>query len=332
MKIAVLGAGGFIGSHLVEYLVKRGEHAVVGVDVDREKLSDLEASALTFHQADVRVADALLDDVVRAADLVVDLVAHANPSLYVTSPVEVFELNFLQNLKIARLCMKHAKHLVQYSSAEVYGKADQGGSCSEAATDSVLGPVGKQRWIYAASKSLLERVLYAHGLRGDLSYTIVRPFNFIGSRLDYLVSPGSMGGPRVFAHFMSALLRGGPMFLVDGGHHRRTFLHVEDANEAFQALLEHPEKSRNEIFNVGNPSNEITIRELAGLMTMLYAELVGEAPDCELVEVSAERFYGAGYEDADRLPPDVRKLRALGWEPRYDLESTFRDAMASYLK
>ena len=73
----------------------------------------------------------------------------------------------------------------------------------------VLGPVHKQRWIYAASKSLLERILYAHGMARSLEHTIVRPFNFIGSRIDYLVPAGSMGGPRVFAHFMSALLQEG---------------------------------------------------------------------------------------------------------------------------
>ena len=94
----------------------------------------------------------------------------------------------------------------------------------------MFGPVQKQRWIYATAKMLLERVLYAHGVAGELDYTIVRPFNFIGSRIDYLVPANAIGGPRVFPHFMSALLTGGPLRLVDGGHVHRAFLHIADAN------------------------------------------------------------------------------------------------------
>ena len=227
--------------------------------------------------------------------------------------------------------MKHRKHLFQFSSAEVYGKARYDGLYSEDKTDFVFGPVHKQRWIYAEGKALLERVLYAYGDAGDLDYTILRPFNFIGSRLDYLVPAGTMGGPRVFAHFMSALLSGGPLYLVDGGHTHRSFLHIADANEAFQTLLEHLDEARNQIFNVGNPANDVTIRELALLMIDLYKELTGKTSASDLVDVSGEEFYGPGYEDADRLAPDISKLRALGWQPHRDLRTTFRDAMAYYV-
>jgi len=332
LRITLLGAAGFVGSHLVEHLVKRGEHEVVGVDVDCEKLSHLDPTAFTFHLADVRAARGLVDDLVRRSDVVVDLIAFANPSLYVSSPLEVFRLNFVCNLEIAELCIRHCKRLIQYSSSEVYGKADRGNCFSETTTDMVLGPVHKQRWIYAASKSLLERILYAHGTAGELEYTIVRPFNFIGSRIDYLVPVGTMGGPRVFAHFMSALLHGGPMFLVDGGRVHRTFLDIRDANEAFQVLLDRFEMSRNQIFNFGNPANNVTMRELAQLMKGLYEELTGLPSPSELVDVPGERFYGAGYEDADRLPPDISRIRALGWEPHHDLRRTLRDAMTYYIE
>jgi UDP-apiose/xylose synthase len=196
----------------------------------------------------------------------------------------------------------------------------------------VLGPVHKHRWIYAAAKGLLERVLHAHGLNSDLEYTIIRPFNFLGSRIDYLVAPGTTGGPRVFAHFMSALMSGGPMLLVDGGHVHRAFTHVQDANEAFHILLAKPDQSRNEIFNVGNPTNDITIRELAHLMSEIYGELTGKIAASEIREISGTDFYGEGYEDSSRLPPDIRKLEALGWTPKCDLRSALRDAMAYYLQ
>lgn len=332
MKIAILGAGGFIGSHLVEHLLARREHEVVGLDVSDEKLNGARGAGLTFHLADIRAAPGLVDDVIRQADVVFDLIAYANPSLYVTSPVEVFDLNFMQNLRIAESCIQHGTRLVQFSSAEVYGKALTGEAYNEETTDIVLGPVHKQRWIYATAKLLLDRVLYAHGVAGNLDYTIIRPFNFIGARLDYLVPPGSMGGPRVFCHFLSALMGSGPLYLVDGGTVHRAFLHIADAMDAIQVLLDRPNETRNQIYNVGNPDNNVTIRELAELMSAVYEQLTGERPPSAMVDVSGEVFYGAGYEDSDRLPPDISKMVALGWRPRYDLWETLQDAMGYYLE
>jgi UDP-apiose/xylose synthase len=327
--ILILGAGGFIGSHLVEHLLKVTDHELVGLDVSAEKLDGIAGKNFSFLEADLREAWSLMAELVPEADIVVDLIAYANPSMYVSSPLEVFDLNFVQNLEVAKLCVKHGTRLIQYSSAEVYGKNTEGDTYCEETSDLVYGPIPKQRWIYAASKALLERILYAHGVAGDLDYTIVRPFNFIGSRIDYLVPANAVGGPRVFPHFMSALLTGGPLRLVDGGHVHRSFTHIEDANRAFVTLLEDP-RARLGIFNVGNPANNITIREVGLLMLELYAEIMGKRATSELVEISGEEFYGPGYEDGDRLPPDIGKMRALGWIPRHDLRSTLRDAMQYY--
>jgi UDP-apiose/xylose synthase len=331
MRITILGAGGFIGSHMVEHLLALGGYEISGLDLSSEKLIGIGDRHLRFYEADVRRSPELVENLVRGADAVVDLIAYANPSMYVTEPLEVFELNFIQNLEIAKLCVAHRKRLIQYSSAEVYGKSTEGTAYHEDLTDGVLGPVHKQRWIYATAKMLLERVLFAQGVAGQLEFTIIRPFNFIGSRIDYLVPANAIGGPRVFPHFMSALLTGGPLRLVDGGEVKRAFMHIEDANAGFQAILEHREESRNQIFNLGNPANNLTIRELSRLMLELYEELTGVPSVSQLVEISGEEFYGVGYEDSSRLPPDVSKLRALGWSPRHDIRSTLRDAMAYYL-
>src|SRR5512146_2489608 len=118
MEIAILGAGGFIGSHLVEHLAATSSHHVTGVDVSSRKLAGVPDASFTFRHGDVRKDRALIDAVIRDADIVVDLIAYANPSRYVTAPLEVFDLNFLQNLEIARSCIAHGKRLVQYSSAE----------------------------------------------------------------------------------------------------------------------------------------------------------------------------------------------------------------------
>jgi UDP-apiose/xylose synthase len=328
MNIALLGAGGFIGSHLVEHLLARGEHAIVGVDISDEKLAGIEGSAFTFHQIDIHD---IPDEVIRNADVVVDLIAYANPSIYVEAPLSVFQLNFEANMRIVDACVRHGKRLIQYSTSEVYGKAGANTDVyREDESDLVMGPVTKQRWIYAAAKQLLERVIHAYSLQGDIEFTIVRPFNFIGPRIDYLVPSGTMGGPRVFAHFMSSLLQGGPMHLVDGGHVHRTFLSIYDANTAFQTVLDRPE-ARNEIYNFGNPANDISIRDLATAMTDIYTELAGAPPRCEFVEVTGETFYGVGYEDMDRVPPDVSKLVRLGWEPTRNLDDTLRDTIGYYL-
>jgi len=331
MNVVILGAGGFVGSHLVEHLLSHSPYSIVGLDVASDKLAGVSSPRFTFHEEDVRLSPSLLDRIVASADVVIDLIAYANPSMYVSSPLEVFDLNFMQNLEIARACIRHRKRLIQYSSAEVYGKNVSGESYNEETTDCVFGPVNKQRWIYANAKLLLDRVIHAHGMEGDLDFTIIRPFNFIGPRIDYLVPPGSMGGPRVFAHFMSALLADGPIFLVDGGEVHRAFLHIDDASRALQMVLEQPEASRNQIYNVGNPANNITIRELAVLMRRTFEEIMGRPSRSELVDVPGEVFYGAGYEDADRLPPDIGKICSLGWAPRHDLAETVRHTMQYYL-
>jgi UDP-apiose/xylose synthase len=326
VKLLIIGAGGFIGSNLIEYLIDRGEHEIVGVDVTNEKLYGIEGPNFTYIDADITESPELTDKLVSESDVVVDLIAYANPSIYVASPLDVVRLNFFENLKIAEMCMKHNKRLFQYSTSEVYGKSGHSGSYSEDSSDLTMGPTTKQRWIYASGKQYLERIIHAHGLRGDIEYTIVRPFNFVGPRFDYLVEANTLGGPRVFAHFMSALITGGPMYLVDGGNQRRSFTHIDDASEAFTTLLD-SSAAINQIYNIGNPETDTSIKELAHYMMNLYEELTGKTPDNELIEISGEDFYGKGYEDMDRVPPDISKLMALGWAPTRDKHKTFADAM-----
>jgi len=329
MNVLVLGAGGFIGSNLVEHFAERSEHDVVGIDLSRDKLAGIRSPGFRFVRADITRTPRAVERAVKAADVVIDLVAYANPSLYTTAPLDVIRTNFTANAWIVETCVRHGARLIQFSTSEVYGKATSE-TYVEDETDLRLGPVTRSRWVYASSKQLLERVIHAHGEAGDLEYTILRPFNLIGPRFDYLVPPGTTGGPRVFAHFMSALLSDGPMYLVDGGQQRRAFTHVEDALAFVELLLHHP-GARNEIFNVGNPANDISIRDLALLMLRSYEALTGTAADCDLVEIPGIDFYGPGYEDTSRVPPDVTKARSLGWEPQHDLESTILRSMEATL-
>jgi len=332
MQIGILGAGGFIGSNLIEYLLDRGEHEVLGVDISDEKIAHLlDRPGFSFELSNIHADAEGTEKVIRESDVVVDLVAYANPSVYINNPLEVFRVNFAANMDVLQMCIRHGRRLIQYSTAEIYGKPAPGlTKYTEDDTDFTYGPINKQRWIYAAGKQLLERVIHAHGLAGELDYTIVRPFNFVGPRCDYLVPAGTTGGPRLFSHFMSALITGGPMYLVNGGTVRRSFTHIQDANEAFQVLLDHPD-AHGQAFNIGNPGNDTTVAEVATLMRDLYEEITGTKPQGEIVEMSGEEFYGVGYEDNGRAVPDVSKLGRLGWQPTRGLRKTFFDAMLFHL-
>ena len=329
MKILIFGAGGFIGSNLIEHLIQQGEHEVVGLDITDTKLAGIEGPNFTFIKGNIS-DEALANKLVAECDVVVDLIAYANPSIYVESPLEVVNLNFFENMKILEYCLHHQKRLVQYSTSEVYGKRSRDEEYNDDTSDLIMGPVQKQRWIYASSKQLLERIIYAHGLKGDLDYSIIRPFNFVGPRFDYLVPAGSKGGPRVFSHFLSAMFTGGPIYLVDGGGQHRCFTHINDASTAFSAILENS-GGHNEIFNVGNPDTNTTMEGLARLMQEIYEDLTGTKPENEIIVIDGEEFYGKGYEDMDRVPPNVDKLMALGWKPTKDLDTIFREAVKYYV-
>jgi UDP-apiose/xylose synthase len=348
LKILSLGAGGFIGSHLTRHLIGRG-HEVTGVDTHTDKLEDLLGHPrLAFVERDIRDASVGLEGLVARADVVVDLIAYANPGLYLRQPLDVFRLNFTENMRIAEACVAHGRRLVQFSSCEVYGKtvarAAPGklvdpedpslATFHEDESDFILGPVSKHRWIYACAKQLLERVLHAYGLEDRLDYTIVRPFNFIGPRIDYLPSDAP-GFPRVFPHFMEACLTGGEMKLVDGGRHRRCYTDIEDAAACIGLIVENRGGvCARQIFNVGSPGNEVSIRGLAELMREIYLTKLappGARPPT-IVDVSAREFYGPGYDDSDRRIPDISKARTLlGWEPRHDLRQTLERTMSHYV-
>src|ERR1035437_8876677 len=122
MKILALGAGGFIGCHLTSRLLAEG-HVVTAVDLEDGKVSDcLDHPRLTFLRQDIRAPEWNLDRMVEDADLVIDLIAYANPGLYLRIPLAVFRLNFTENLKIAEACVRHRKRLIQFSTCEVYGR------------------------------------------------------------------------------------------------------------------------------------------------------------------------------------------------------------------
>src|SRR5258708_8413975 len=253
MKILTLGAAGFIGSHLTHRLLKE-RHTVTAVDLYSEKVAEyLNDENLTCIQQDIRSPGWDLDGAVEEADLVIDLIAYANPGLYLRIPLEVFRLNFIENLKIAEACVRHGKRLIQFSTCEVYGRTAASlrnarvadpedpihATFSEDTSEYILGPVSKHRWIYSSAKQLLERVLHAYGIEQGFNYTIIRPFNFIGPKIDFLLHEKE-GIPRVFSFFMDALLNGTQMKLVNGGVNRRCYAYIDDAVECTNLIMNNP--------------------------------------------------------------------------------------------
>jgi UDP-apiose/xylose synthase len=340
-KIALLGCGGFIGSHCLDLFLAHPAFEVEGWDWNAAKIAGhLGHPRFRFHAGDI-YAMADLRERLAACDAVISLAAICNPSQYNTRALDVIESNFIQARVIADHCAAAGRWLIQFSTSEVYGQtlAAWTGSgetdparyeMDEESTPLLLGPIASQRWSYACAKQLLERYIYALHREKGLRYTLVRPFNFLGPRMDFLPGREGEGLPRVLACFTAALLDRRPLPLVDGGRARRTFLAVEEAVQALMRMLERPDAAQNRIFNLGNPANETDIRGLAERMREAAAAVTGDEAylSAPLVAVSAREFYGEGYADSDRRMPRIDLARRLlGWEPREDLPSVLRRSL-----
>ena len=253
--------------------------------------------------------------------MVVPLVAIANPAQYVTHPLRVFELDFEANLDIVRHCVKYNKRLIFPSTSEIYGMSPDP-VLDEETSPLMYGPINKQRWIYAASKQLLDRVIYAYGVRDNLDYTLFRPFNFIGPNLDNVEEPKE-GSSRVFTQFLSNVLYQRPIKLVDGGSQKRSFTFIDDAIEALLTILENKDaRASRRIFNIGNPGQlhlDPRSRRSAPSASRRSSPVLREnAKATEIVDVTAGEYYGKYYQDIQVRVPDIEAAkRDLGWAPKH---------------
>ena len=342
-RIAVLGAGGFIGSHLVPVLAARPDTSIFAVDRTFEKLPE-EATARLAPRSRVERVRAgiedprLLDEVTASCDVVISLTALCNPALYNTQPLAVIEANYGHLVPLVRMCAARRRWLIHFSTCEVYGRVALDGAgrrmdrMDEDTTALFLGPIDRERWTYAAAKQLLERVIWAHGRHEGLPFTIVRPFNVIGPRMDFIPGVDGEGIPRVLASFMHALLSRADLLLVDGGRQRRSFVDVTEFVEAVARIVERRDSCAGQILNLGSAVNDVTIRQLAVAVTAAFCAARPEAPRPRLRSVSAETFYGAGYDDSVRRIPNVDKAqRLLGWRATRTLQQMLPGIVADYL-
>ena len=328
ITVAVVGCGGFIGSHLLKAIFERTCWRVFGVDLESYRIQEyLDHPRFEFMCADL----ARMSVIERIAKfpVVVNLAAICTPSRYMDEAAEVIHSNYDHPARLADACLKSGSWLIHFSTSEIYGKTSaESGLLKEDETDITFGPVNASRWSYATAKLLTER--YLAGLAG-LSWTVVRPFNFVGPYMDFMPGVDGEGIPRVLANFSSALVRGESPALVNGGAARRSFTSVHDAVDFLFALFTAPaENCVGQAFNVGNSDNELSIAELAQKMRSIYACIRGVELSAipEPHEISGEEYYGKGYEDSMRRLPDVSKAeRLVGFRALTPLDVVLRESL-----
>ena len=334
-RVCVLGGGGFLGSHLVGALLEQTPHRIQVVDKQLDKLTQRSDRLLCKREA--IESPGLLDQVTRDNQVIISTTALCNPSQYNTRPVDVIHENFSHLVPLVDLCTQRGRRLIHFSTCEVYGRGEgENGNArqmSEDQTPLILGPVSMERWTYACAKQLLERLIWARVQHDGLSATIVRPFNVIGPRMDYLPGLDGEGTPRVVACFMRALLFSEPLMLVGGGRNQRSFLYVDDFIQGVLRILERPEACAGQIINLGNPAVDISISELAERMSVCYRSLFPNHKPVPLQSVSPEDFYGPGYDDSPRRIPDINKAnRLLDWTPSTTLDEMLPTIIRDYVE
>lgn len=336
MKILILGVNGFIGNSLVSRILEKTDWEVAGMDLGDDRLTGvLDHPRMRFLEGDISIHREWIEYHVKKSDVVLPLVAIATPATYVQDPLRVFELDFEENLRIIRYAARYNTRVVFPSTSEVYGICPDK-EFNEETSPLVMGPINKQRWIYACAKQLLDRVIWAYGSHEGLDFTLFRPFNWLGPNLDDPHTPKE-GSSRVVTQFLGHLLRGEPIRLVDGGAQRRSFTYIDDGISALMKIIANENgAAAGRIFNVGNPENDCSVRELAEKMIDILSEFEGFAglKDRAVIEdVTSGDYYGEGYQDIlTRVPDITNAAKHLDWRPEVGLDESLRRTIAYYVE
>ncbi|MBY0444243.1 MAG: bifunctional UDP-4-keto-pentose/UDP-xylose synthase, partial [Burkholderiales bacterium] len=299
-KVLILGVNGFIGHHLSKHILENTDWEIFGMDMYSDKVSEfMDNKRFHFFEGDITINQEWIEYHVKKCDVVLPLVAIATPATYVQAPLRVFELDFEANLPIIKWCVKYKKRVVFPSTSEVYGMCEDEAFDPEE-SNMVYGPINKPRWIYACSKQLMDRVIAAYGQQEGLDYTLFRPFNWIGAGLDSIHTPKE-GSSRVITQFLGHIVRGEPIKLVDGGAQKRAFTYITDGIEALVKIIDNKDgKATRQIYNIGNPVNNYSVRELSTMMLDLaktYPEYAEMAAKVTVLETTSGEYYGKGYQD-----------------------------------
>ncbi|MFA5342664.1 MAG: bifunctional UDP-4-amino-4-deoxy-L-arabinose formyltransferase/UDP-glucuronic acid oxidase ArnA [Kiritimatiellia bacterium] len=334
--VLILGVNGFIGNALSERLLDSGRYVVHGMDLHSDKIGRLlKRPDFYYDEGDISISREWIEYHVRKCDVILPLVAIATPIEYTRNPLRVFNLDFEENLRIVRYCAKYGRRIVFPSTSEVYGMCDDQ-EFDEDNSRLIVGPIRMERWIYSCSKQLLDRVIWAYGRHEKLRFTLFRPFNWIGPRLDSLTS-ARIGSSRAITQLILNLVEGSPIRLIDGGEQKRCFTDVKDGIEGLFRIIENQGgKCDGQIFNIGNPVNEASIKELAEILIRKFKQhpLRDKFPPfAGIQEMESGRYYGAGYQDVAHRRPSIRKAqKLLGWTPAITLEQSVDETLDFFLR
>jgi nucleoside-diphosphate-sugar epimerase len=331
MKVLILGINGFIGFHLLRSIIDTTDWDVIGLDINDNLVSKYkDSSRLSFLKGDMGKESLWIEEQVKKCDVIIPLVAIATPSVYIKDPLRVYNLDFEENMKVVKLCVKHGKRLIFPSTSEVYGMSTVS-EFNEDDSNLVVGPICKQRWIYSCCKQLLDRVIWAHGQTNNLDFTLFRPFNWVGPLLDD-VKKSEDGSSRVVTQFISNIIHNKPIKLVNGGSQRRSFTYIAEGIDCLLAIIKNPGGiASKQIFNIGNPDNNVSIEFVAHHIVQWVEKNRKNIKTPEIIYVSDKTYYGESYEDVTIRVPSIAKAKALlKWQPNLSIEETLNKTLEYY--
>ena len=335
-RVLILGVNGFIGNHLTERLLRDDNFEIFGLDIGTDAINRfLDNPRFHFVEGDISIHSEWIEYHIKKCDVVLPLVAIATPIEYTRNPLRVFELDFEENLKIIRDCVKYQKRIIFPSTSEVYGMCTDK-NFDEDTSNLVVGPINKQRWIYSVSKQLLDRVIWAYGEKEGLRFTLFRPFNWMGPRLDNL-NAARIGSSRAITQLILNLVEGSPIKLIEGGKQKRCFTDISDGIEALFRIIENKEgRCDGQIINIGNPENEASIKELAEMLLASFERHPLRdrfPPFAGFRDVESSSYYGKGYQDVEHRKPNIRNARRyLNWEPVIAMQQTVDETLDFFLR
>ncbi|MEA3408255.1 MAG: GDP-mannose 4,6-dehydratase [Chloroflexota bacterium] len=318
MKALITGGCGFIGSHLAEALLARGDSVTVVDDLSTGQFENIEhlVDRPGFQFAiDSITNETVMDRLVSECDIIYHLAAAVGVELIVKDPIHVIETNIQGCDAILRIGARYRKKVMLASSSEVYGKGDRMPFGEE--DDRVLGPTTRSRWSYACSKAMDEFLALAYARERALPVVIMRFFNTVGPR-----QTGRYG--MVIPRFVQQALNGEPITVYGDGQQSRCFAFVGDVVQAVVALSQEP-SAVGEIFNIGS-TEEVTIEELARRIVRLTGS------SSQIVYVPYDEAYEKGFEDMRRRVPDIHKIKeCIDWRPSVDLDGILQRVIDYYV-
>jgi UDP-glucose 4-epimerase len=311
MRVLITGGAGFVGSHLSEALLERGDDVFILDNLSTGSIDNvvhLKTNPRFHYTIDTVANEPVLAELIDRCDIVVHLAAAVGVKLIVEQPVHTIETNVHGTEVVLKHANKKKKLVLIASTSEVYGKSADVPFREDA--DLVLGPTSKHRWAYACSKMIDEFLALAYWKERKLPVIVVRLFNTVGPR-----QTGQYG--MVIPNFVRQALAGQPITVFGDGTQSRSFTYVGDVVKAMVALIDEP-RAVGQVFNIGN-GHEISIGDLAARVKQMTGS------SSEIVTVPYEKAYEAGFEDMPRRVPDISRIKSLvGYAPTVELDETLR--------